>query len=225
MGTPMERDGTWILRARSDSWISTCLQGCCPRACPWRAHRTRHGRGVRLYQVRVTRGHDVSPRGGQARRGFGAGRDQSRSAGATGSCSTRPRPKQAFASFLAPDPELRAVLDAQLAAEALRQGDRSGQRQADGCRPPDRPEGIRVAGPEALCPDVDRGRRGDHGGTPHLRRPQRRSGRVDTLRRSISSGDLPAARYGARLIRVRVKDLDRQFRRIPAVGQRPRRLY
>lgn len=48
---------------------------------------------------------------------------------------------------------------------------------------------------------------------------------VDTLRRSISSGDLPAARYGARLIRVRVKDLDRQFRRIPAVGQPSHRLY
>ena len=48
---------------------------------------------------------------------------------------------------------------------------------------------------------------------------------VDTLRRSISSGDLPAARYGARLIRIRVRDLERQFRPIPTVGQLPRSRY
>lgn len=48
---------------------------------------------------------------------------------------------------------------------------------------------------------------------------------VDTLRRSISSGDLPAARYGARLIRIRVRDLERQFRPIPTIGQLPRRRY
>lgn len=41
---------------------------------------------------------------------------------------------------------------------------------------------------------------------------------VDTLRRSIAAGALPAARFGARIIRVRVKDLERQFRPIPAAG-------
>lgn len=41
---------------------------------------------------------------------------------------------------------------------------------------------------------------------------------VDTLRRSISSGDLPAARYGARLIRVRVRDLERSSDRSPQSG-------
>ncbi|MBB1515260.1 helix-turn-helix domain-containing protein [Tessaracoccus sp. MC1679] len=38
---------------------------------------------------------------------------------------------------------------------------------------------------------------------------------VDTLRRRISAGRLPAARFGVRLIRVRVEDLDRLFRPIP----------
>ena len=41
---------------------------------------------------------------------------------------------------------------------------------------------------------------------------------VDTLRRHISTGRLPASRLGVRLIRVRVEDLDRLFRRIPAVS-------
>ena len=41
---------------------------------------------------------------------------------------------------------------------------------------------------------------------------------VDTLRRHISAGRLPASRLGVRLIRVRVEDLDRLFRRIPAVS-------
>ncbi len=40
---------------------------------------------------------------------------------------------------------------------------------------------------------------------------------VDTLRRSISTGQLPAARFGPRLIRVRIRDLERQFRPIPTV--------
>jgi excisionase family DNA binding protein len=41
---------------------------------------------------------------------------------------------------------------------------------------------------------------------------------VDTLRRHISTGKLPASRFGVRLIRVRVEDLDKLFRRIPAVS-------
>lgn len=40
---------------------------------------------------------------------------------------------------------------------------------------------------------------------------------VDTLRRSISTGRLPASRVGRRLIRVRVTDLERLYRPIPAV--------
>jgi len=38
---------------------------------------------------------------------------------------------------------------------------------------------------------------------------------VDTLRRRIAAGKLPASRFGERLIRVRVEDLDRLFRPIP----------
>ena len=38
---------------------------------------------------------------------------------------------------------------------------------------------------------------------------------VDTLRRRIAAGKLPASRLGERLIRVRVEDLDRLFRPIP----------
>jgi len=38
---------------------------------------------------------------------------------------------------------------------------------------------------------------------------------VDTLRRRIRHGQLPASRFGQRLIRVRVQDLDRLFRAIP----------
>ena len=38
---------------------------------------------------------------------------------------------------------------------------------------------------------------------------------VDTLRRRIRAGKLPASRFGVRLIRVRIEDLDRLFRRIP----------
>jgi len=40
---------------------------------------------------------------------------------------------------------------------------------------------------------------------------------VDTLRRRVVSGDLPASRLGRRLIRVRVEDLDHMFRPIPTV--------
>jgi len=40
---------------------------------------------------------------------------------------------------------------------------------------------------------------------------------LDTLRRRVSAGVLPASRLGRRLIRVRVADLDRIFRPIPTV--------
>jgi len=42
---------------------------------------------------------------------------------------------------------------------------------------------------------------------------------VDTLRRRISTGKLPASRFGARLIRVRITDLERLYRPIPAVAE------
>jgi excisionase family DNA binding protein len=42
---------------------------------------------------------------------------------------------------------------------------------------------------------------------------------VDTLRRSVSSGKLPASRFGRRLIRVRITDLERLYRPIPAVDE------
>lgn len=38
---------------------------------------------------------------------------------------------------------------------------------------------------------------------------------VDTLRRRVAAGELPASRFGERLIRIRVDDLDRMFRPIP----------
>ena len=40
---------------------------------------------------------------------------------------------------------------------------------------------------------------------------------VDTLRRRIRHGQLPASRFGQRLIRVRAQDLDKLFRPIPTV--------
>jgi excisionase family DNA binding protein len=46
---------------------------------------------------------------------------------------------------------------------------------------------------------------------------------VDTLRRRIAHGRLPASRFGARLIRVRVDDLDKLFRPIPTVHPISRR--
>lgn len=42
---------------------------------------------------------------------------------------------------------------------------------------------------------------------------------VDTLRRRISDGKLPASRFGIRLIRVRAEDLDRLYRQIPLGDQ------
>jgi excisionase family DNA binding protein len=38
---------------------------------------------------------------------------------------------------------------------------------------------------------------------------------VDTLHRRIRAGKLPASRFGVRLIRVRIEDLDRLYRHIP----------
>ncbi len=38
---------------------------------------------------------------------------------------------------------------------------------------------------------------------------------IDTLRRRIATGDLPAVKLGYRLIRVRSSDLDHIFRSIP----------
>lgn len=38
---------------------------------------------------------------------------------------------------------------------------------------------------------------------------------VDTLRRRIAAGRLPASRFGVRLIRVRSADVERLFRAIP----------
>ena len=40
---------------------------------------------------------------------------------------------------------------------------------------------------------------------------------VDTLRRRVSAGVLPASRLGRRIIRVRVSDLESIFRPIPTV--------
>lgn len=40
---------------------------------------------------------------------------------------------------------------------------------------------------------------------------------VDSLRRRISEGVLPAVKSGYRLIRVRITDLDRVFRPMPTV--------
>jgi excisionase family DNA binding protein len=46
---------------------------------------------------------------------------------------------------------------------------------------------------------------------------------VDTLRRRIAAGKLPASRFGVRLIRVRVADLDRLYRPIPIGDELARR--
>ena len=45
---------------------------------------------------------------------------------------------------------------------------------------------------------------------------------VDTLRRRIRAGKLPAYRFGERLIKIRVEDLDNLVRPIP-LGNRLRR--
>jgi excisionase family DNA binding protein len=42
---------------------------------------------------------------------------------------------------------------------------------------------------------------------------------TQTIRRSIDSGELPAYRFGKKLIRVQQDDLDAMLRRIPTVGQ------
>ena len=42
---------------------------------------------------------------------------------------------------------------------------------------------------------------------------------VHTLRRRIAAGELPAFRTGRRIIRVRVSDLERMRRRVPAAGR------
>ncbi len=46
---------------------------------------------------------------------------------------------------------------------------------------------------------------------------------VDTLRRRIREGKLPASRFGERLIRVRAEDLDRLYRRVPIGDQLAKR--
>jgi excisionase family DNA binding protein len=46
---------------------------------------------------------------------------------------------------------------------------------------------------------------------------------VDTLRRRIATGTLPASRFGVRLIRVRGEDLERLYRPIPIGDQLSRR--
>jgi excisionase family DNA binding protein len=40
---------------------------------------------------------------------------------------------------------------------------------------------------------------------------------VHTLRRRIGAGELPAFRTGKRIIRIRVSDLEKLLRRVPAV--------
>jgi excisionase family DNA binding protein len=40
-----------------------------------------------------------------------------------------------------------------------------------------------------------------------------------TIRRRISTGVLPAYRYGSRNLRVRLDDLESTLRRVPATGQ------
>ena len=39
---------------------------------------------------------------------------------------------------------------------------------------------------------------------------------VHTLRRRIAAGELPAFRSGRRIIRIRVSDLEKLFRRVPS---------
>lgn len=41
---------------------------------------------------------------------------------------------------------------------------------------------------------------------------------VHTLRRRIAAGELPAFRTGKRIIRVRVRDLEKVLRRVPSAG-------
>ncbi|WP_425308746.1 excisionase family DNA-binding protein [Ammonicoccus fulvus] len=46
----------------------------------------------------------------------------------------------------------------------------------------------------------------------------RHSVSVDTIRRRIADGTLPAHRLGKRLIRISIEDLDKVFRPIPTTG-------
>ena len=48
---------------------------------------------------------------------------------------------------------------------------------------------------------------------------------VDTLRRRIREGKLPASRFGVRLIRVRAEDVDRLYRRVPIGDELSRRRH
>jgi excisionase family DNA binding protein len=48
---------------------------------------------------------------------------------------------------------------------------------------------------------------------------------VDTLRRRISAGKLPASRFGARLIRVRIADLEQLYRPVAPVRPTLRRAW
>jgi len=42
---------------------------------------------------------------------------------------------------------------------------------------------------------------------------------VRTLRRRVASGELPAFRSGRRIIRIRVNDLEKLLRRVPAADR------
>jgi len=48
---------------------------------------------------------------------------------------------------------------------------------------------------------------------------------VDTLRRHIASGRLPASRFGARLIRVRIADLEQLYRPVAPIRPTLRRAW
>ena len=48
---------------------------------------------------------------------------------------------------------------------------------------------------------------------------------VDTLRRRIATGRLPASRFGARIIRVRIADLDQLYRPVTALRRPLRRAW
>ena len=101
----------------SDSWISTYLQGCCPRACPWRAHRTRHGRDVRLYQARSASPAGTTCLHAAVKRAEASDQVVTREqiSRGDGLVLDTPKTKAGIRELpLAPDSELRAVLDAQL---------------------------------------------------------------------------------------------------------------
>jgi len=84
-------------------------------------------------------------------------------------------------------------------------------------------------GPGRLVPALGRRRPAANGG--HQRCPRRGCKQatviygvsVDTLRRRIAADKLPASRFGVRLIRVRVENLDRLYRPIPISDELARR--